>query len=68
MEFKSQEVALIMRLRPSDDHDERTVDGSNRSSARLAASSTILIDLTLIWMPQKYSRSPVRTHMPFSQP
>jgi len=38
------------------------------STRRLAAPSPILIDLPLIWMPQKRSRSPVRTHMPFLQP
>jgi hypothetical protein len=41
---------------------------SVRYLARLGASSTILIDLPLIWMQQKRSRSPVRTHMPFLQP
>jgi hypothetical protein len=45
-----------------------TVDRFNRSSPRPAGSSTILIDLPPIWMPQKRSRSPVRTHMPFLQP
>jgi hypothetical protein len=38
------------------------------TSPRLGASSTILIDLPLIWMQQKRSRSPVRTHMPFLSP
>jgi hypothetical protein len=41
---------------------------SVRYLARLGASSTILIDLPLIWMQQKRSRSPVRTHMPFLPP
>ena len=44
-----------------------TVDRFNRSP-RQAGSSTILIDLPPIWMPQKRSRSPVRTHMPFLPP
>ena len=30
--------------------------------------TTILVDLPLIWMPQKRSRSAVRTHLPFLQP
>jgi hypothetical protein len=32
------------------------------------AYAPTLIDLPLIWMPQKHSDSPVGTHMPFLQP
>jgi hypothetical protein len=39
-----------------------------RSQARISRGRRILIDLPMIWMQQKRSRSPVRTHMPFLPP
>jgi hypothetical protein len=67
-DFLRRSTAAFGALRPFDDQDEGTVDRFNRSSPWPVTWSTILIDLPLIWMPQKQSRSPVRTHMPFLQP
>jgi hypothetical protein len=39
-----------------------------RSPARMSRGRGLLIDLPMIWMQQKRSRSPVRTHMPFLPP
>ena len=45
-----------------------TPDSTLAMRTVVSIKAVILIDLPMIWMQQKRSRSPVRTHMPFLPP